>query len=64
MGNEQDIKTENGSQPAVVIIRRKIKEANSIKALNALRMDVVKLINPSVLQEWQDKYWAFKKCLL
>jgi hypothetical protein len=45
-------------------IEEKIAKANSIRAMNLLREEVVQKMktNPSVLKLWQDKYWALKRC--
>ena len=45
-----------------MIIEEKIGRANSVKEMNALRDEVVKVMTPSILKQWQDKYWALKQC--
>ena len=40
----------------------KIENADSIKKMNELRVEVVEAKDIQILKKWQEKYWSFKKC--
>lgn len=48
----------------IKMLRQKISEATTLKQINKLRMAVVKLMKkePSLLKEWQAKFWSLKNC--
>ncbi len=43
-------------------MKKKIEDANSLNALNALRMELVKTKSDVLLKMWQEKYWEFRRC--
>jgi len=47
---------------AMETIKETIENAKNLDEINALRMEVVKSKNDSILKLWQDKYWSMKNC--
>lgn len=43
-------------------MKKKIEDANSLNALNALRIELVKTKSDVLLKMWQEKYWEFRRC--
>jgi len=45
-------------------LRQKIQNATTVKQMNQTRMACVKFMKsePSILKEWQTKYWSLKNC--
>lgn len=45
-------------------LRKKIREAKSVKAINSLRMSCVELMKlyPEVLKMWQNKFYSLTVC--
>ncbi len=45
-------------------IRQKISEAITLKQINEIRMACVEAMKdePSLLKEWQAKFWSLKNC--